>query len=80
MKDLSGSEPSQETTNRYQERYIFYKKRYLANLVKRGGSGQLPDNCTDVSYFFDNDPYNFHDKHLCPCILPVPIMESDRSN
>jgi hypothetical protein len=76
MSELSGSE-SKPKTNRYLERYIFYKKRYLVSLVKQGGGGQLPANCRQVSYFFDNDPYNFHDKHLCPCILPVPIMESD---
>ena len=66
----------------YREKYLLYKSLYLASRAEKDGedSGETVNNCEALSYFFDNDPDNFSDKHLCPCIIPVTVAESQPIN
>lgn len=58
----------------YKEKYLLYKTLYL-----EAQAAQV-EKCIALSYFFDNDPDNFSDQDLCPCIKPVTVSESEPLN
>jgi hypothetical protein len=60
-------------------KYLLYKPLYLATKSKQFTS-KITEKCQTISYFFDNDPYNFIDSYLCPCIKPVEVNESSPLN
>ena len=65
-------------TTTYKKKYLLYKSLYLDTIAKGGNSNAyIPSSCNQISYFFDNYTYNFKDKDRCPCIIPVPVMETD---
>ena len=75
-KDSRDSKPKEIN---YRDKYLLYKGLYLATKSQRSSSKNT-EKCQTVSYFFDNDPDNFIDSHLCPCIKPVDVNESPPIN
>ena len=58
----------------YLEKYLKYKKLYLETLKRQQGG---VNTRSPISYFFDNDPDNFIDKHLCPNVMHILIQDSE---
>ena len=61
------------TLPNYQQKYLKYRSLYLETLKNQTG-GAAEKKMT--SYFFDNDPDNFLDKHLVPNVKPVIIHDT----